>query len=215
MNWQHDPILEGEHLYACDRNTDLNCRPLRDAEIIGAACANSGGSTMLEIGTSKGQTTALMAQNAPQATIHTVNIPPDEIAAGGVRVTYAPTLEQIGIYYRELGLKNIEQILANTAHWEPNIGPIDLAFIDGCHDARFVYNDTRKILQHCHEGSLILWHDFSLTVQWNNAWHRQILTGVEELFRKRYLRGPIYHLADSWVGLYQVGPRDRFGSKMS
>jgi hypothetical protein len=35
-------------------------------------------------------------------------------------------------------------------------------------------------------------------------WIAAVCDGVERLYRKRRLRGPILHLADSWVGLYRV-----------
>ncbi|HEX7010990.1 MAG TPA: class I SAM-dependent methyltransferase, partial [Phycisphaeraceae bacterium] len=204
MGWTRQPILEGEHLYQFRFVEDLNERPLRDAEVIMSACCNGDPGTILEIGTAHGQTTALMSRNAPQATIYTVNIPPEEIAAGGQAVTFAPSRQEIGQAYREAGCVNVQQILANTAHWEPDFGPIDVAFIDGCHDAEFVYNDTRKVLARCRPGSLILWHDFAPALAHNFDWIHQVCLGVERLYREGWLVDRILHLRDSWVGLYRV-----------
>jgi predicted O-methyltransferase YrrM len=207
MGWTRVPVLEGDHLHSVERLEDLNGRKLRDAEVIGAACCNEDRRILLEIGTAAGQTTALMAANAPEATVYTVNIPPEEVAEGGRNVSYAPAREEIGRYYREKGLGNVRQIFANTLRWEPDFSPIDVAFIDGCHDADFVYGDTRKVLEKSRPGSIVLWHDFSPGLAHVYAWIMEVCLGVERLYRDRLLRGKILHLQDSWVGLYRVPPQ--------
>jgi len=204
MVWANDPVLEGEHLHAFQYLEDMNDRRIRDAEVLGAACCNGTPKILLEIGTSHGKTTALMAQNATQGIIYTVNIPPEEIAEGGNLVTFAPSRDEIGRYYREEGFTNVKQIFANTKRWEPDFGPIDVAFIDGCHDAEFVYNDTRKILKKCRPGSLILWHDFAPELAKVYSWIGDVCRGVERLYAEGLISGKILHLQDSWVGLYKV-----------
>lgn len=204
MGWHKAPVLDADHLHQFEYLEDLNQRRLRDAEALMSACCNGEPKTILEIGTAHGRTTALMARNAPRATIHTVNIPPEQIDQGGTNVTFAPSRNDIGRAYREAGCTNVNQILANTATWEPDIGPIDVAFIDGCHDADFVYNDTRKVLAHCRPGSLILWHDFAPELAHNFGWIGHVCRGVERLLREGLLTGRILHLQDSWVGLYRV-----------
>lgn len=206
MGWTALPVLEGEHLHAFERLEDLNDRPLRDAEVIGAACCNGAPRILVEIGTAHGKTTALMARNAPLGTVHTVNIPPEEIAEGGRNVTFAPSRDEIGRYYREKGVTNIRQILANTATWEPDFGPVDVAFIDGSHDSGFVHDDTKKILARCRPGSIILWHDFAPELAPVYPWIGEVLQGVERLLEEGLVRGKILHLQDSWVGLYRVPP---------
>jgi predicted O-methyltransferase YrrM len=206
LGWRRDPILDAERINVFLGLNDLNDRRLRDAEVIAGACANEARKIALEIGTGAGLTTTLMAENAPQATLYTVNIPPEEIAAGGVYTTFAPSRDQIGRAWRERKLENVVQILANTATWEPDFGPIDVALIDGCHDAEFVYGDTSKVLAHSRPGSLILWHDFHPALRSVYPWIASVCRGIERLYRERRLRGPILHLQDSWVGLYRVPP---------
>lgn len=204
MGWKVAPVIEGDYLQEFQYLEDLNDRRLRDAEVIGAACCNGDPKVLLEIGTASGRTTTLMAKNALQAIVHTVNIPPEEIADGGTHVTFALSREDIGRYYRESGCANVQQIYANTKTWTPNIGPIDVAFIDGCHDADFVYNDTRKILDQCRVGGLLLWHDFNPELARVYDWIDEVCTGIERLYADRLIKGRILHLQDSWVGLYRL-----------
>ncbi len=209
MGWNASPVLEGEHLRAFEYLEDLNDRRIRDAEVVGAACCNGDPKILLEIGTAHGRTTTLMARNAPRGTVYTVNIPPAEIAEGGRNVTFAPSKEEIGRHYREHGCDNVRQIFANTRDWEPDFGPIDVAFIDGCHDAEFVFNDTRKVLAASKPGSLVLWHDFNPELAPVYPWIREVCLGLERLHAAGLLRGRILHLQDSWVGLYRVPPEGR------
>jgi len=146
MRWAADPVIEGAYWAGYAGVEDLNERRLRDAEVLGGVCANARGSLLLEIGTGHGVGTALMARNAPQAVIYTVNIPPEEIREGGVMTTGALTRDEIGRCYREQGCTRVKQIFANTRDWTPDFGPIDVAFVDGCHDTAFVINDTLKAL---------------------------------------------------------------------
>jgi predicted O-methyltransferase YrrM len=150
--------------------------------------------------------TVLMAANAPESKIYTVNIPPEEILAGkgGELTTVALEREKIGIAFRERSLSNITQIYANTATWKPDIGTIDVAFIDGCHDTEFVYNDTRKVLRQMKPGGFILWHDFNPDLVKKYDWINSVCLGVEKLSREGLIRGRIFHIRDSWVGIYRI-----------
>lgn len=203
LGWDKTPVLD-EDLYKFRVIEDLNQRLRRDAEVIASVCRNLNPRRILEIGTAHGHTTALMARNAPDAEILTVNIPPGEIEAGGILTTYALPLEEIGSYYKEKGCSNVRQILANTANWTPDAGDIDIAFIDGCHDTEFVIADTLKVLSRCKPGSVLMWHDFSLPMRKNYYHIHTVCLGIEELYERKAISKPIYHLRDSWVGLYVV-----------
>jgi predicted O-methyltransferase YrrM len=207
FDWEKAPILDDPSIYEFDYVEDVNSRRIRDAESLGTVTRNVLPAICLDIGTSTGHSAALMAVNAPQAKVITVNIPAEDILAGegGKLTTVALEQEKIGSYYRERNLTNITQILANTAQWEPNIGTIDVAFVDGAHDADFVYNDTRKILKYMESGSFVLWHDFNLELVAKYSWIGSVCSGVERLFADGLLSGRIFHIRDSWVGIYRVG----------
>src|SRR3972149_11929695 len=155
FGWKDDPLLDRPDINDYDYIEDANERRIRDAESLATVMCNVKPKTALEIGTANGMATVLMSVNSTGSKIYTVNIPPEEIVSGhgGKLTTVAIEREKIGTAYKERGLKNITQIYANTAKWEPDIGIIDVVFIDGCHDTKFVYNDSRKVLRHMKKGA--------------------------------------------------------------
>jgi predicted O-methyltransferase YrrM len=206
FGWQQVPILDDPTIYEFNYAEDVNERRIRDAETLGTVMRNTNPAICLDIGTATGHSAALMAVNAPQSHIYTVNIPPEGILSGegGILTTIALEQDKIGAYYRERSLTNITQILANTAKWEPDIGPIDVALIDGCHDTEFVYNDTQKTLKHMNPGAFVLWHDFNLELVKKYDWIYSVCMGVEKLFADGFLSGRVFHVRDSWIGVHQI-----------
>ncbi len=204
FRWQSDPIIDDPYLLEFQYVEDVNQRRLRDLESVTTVVRNLNPDICVDIGTGTGRIAAMMAINAPQAQIHTVNIPPEEFVEGGVLTTMKLEETQIGTYYRQRGLTNISQIFANTATWEPDIGEIDVAFIDGSHDTSFVINDTLKVLAHMQPGAFILWHDFNLSLVHNYNWIKSVCLGVESLLTDGHIKGRIFHVRDAWVGIYQV-----------
>lgn len=206
FGWSELPILDRPDIYEYNFIEDANQRRIRDAEALAAVMRNSNPKIALEIGTSTGMGTVLMAVNSPHCTIHTINIPPEEIHSGegGKFTTVAIERDKIGYEYKKRDLKNIVQIFANTAKWEPNIGEINVAFIDGCHDTKFVYNDTRKVLKHCSKNSFILWHDFNLQLINKFNWINDVCRGIENLYRNGYMNERIFHIKDSWIGICKL-----------
>ena len=186
FGWENNPILDDSIIYGVESDVDKNNRRVIDAQTLGTIMCNVNPKVALEIGTATGHGTALMAINAPKSRIFTVNILPEDIVSGegGNLVTEAFSKEKIGEYYRESQLKNIKQIYANTAIWEPDIGNIDIAFIDGCHDTEFVYNDTVKVLRHMKPGSFIIWHDFNMDQVMDYGWINSVCKGVKNCLMK-------------------------------
>lgn len=204
LNWKPIPTPTDPDLHEGTDPTDANGRRLNDALVICTACANANGPTAVEIGTANGATTARMARHLLAGTVHTVNIPPEEIADGGKHTTYAPSRDEIGLVYRQQGLTNVRQIFANTRHWKPDFTSINVAFIDGCHDTDFVINDTRKLLPLMAPGGLILWHDFNPELTYRFPWIKDVMTGIDILTHQGLLTGPVYWLQDSWTACYRV-----------
>lgn len=208
FDWHLDPILDRPDIHDFDYVEDVNERRVRDAEALATVMRNTNPAVAVEIGTSTGLGTVLMAANAPDAKIYTVNIPPEEIEAGegGQLTTVSLTRDEIGKEYRARNLRNIVQVYANTTRWEPDVGSIDIAFIDGAHDTEFVINDTLKVLRYVRAGGFVLWHDFNPVLVDKFHWIRSVCMGVEQLYRRKALQGRIFHIRDSWVGIYRVQP---------
>lgn len=205
MDWTQPPVLDAEHFDKFESASDVNHRRLKDAQVIAGACRNATKPNILEIGTAYGETTSLMSANAPEGQIYTVNIPPESIPEGG-RFNTFDELEKldIGRIYREKNCTNVEQIFANTATWKPELPKLDVAFIDGCHDAEFVYGDTVKVLSCAKPGTVIIWHDYNPELAKVYGHIGEVLTGISWLIRKKKIRGIIYHLQDSFMGVYIV-----------
>jgi predicted O-methyltransferase YrrM len=206
FRWDKNPILEDSFIFDFDYEEDLNERRIRDAEVLGCICINSDPKVILEIGTSKGKGTAHISRNSKNSKIYTVNIPPDNYSdrESGIFKTHKLEVNEIGEYYRNLGFTNIQQIYANTRNWNPKIGKIDIAFIDGCHDREFVINDSIKVIKNSNPGSFILWHDFNPSLRLKYKWINQVMLGIEDLYDMKFLNGKIYHVKNSWIGIYRV-----------
>ncbi|QXE92335.1 class I SAM-dependent methyltransferase [Geomonas subterranea] len=204
--WRQEPLLDRPDMYDFDYVEDVNERRIRDAESLATVMRNVSPKVALEIGTANGMATLLMSVNAPETSIFTINIPPEELAAGGggTLTTVAMEREVIGSAFRERNRSNITQIYANSATWTPDIGTIDVAFIDGCHDTDYVFNDTRKILPHMRPGGFIIWHDFNPHLVKKYPWIDSVCLGVEKLYRKGLIGGRIFHIRDSWMGICRV-----------
>jgi len=204
FSWNLDPLLDDPTLMEFRFIEDVNNRRLRDAESLATVVRNTKPAVCLDIGTGYGHSASLMALNAQRAKVYTINIPPEEFEAGGQLTTMKLERDEIGSYYRRRALENITQIFANTLFWEPDIGWIDIAFVDGSHDTAFVVNDTLKVLKYMHPGSFILWHDFNPLLADIYDSINSVVLGVEELFVRGALQGRVFHIRDSWVGVYRV-----------
>lgn len=205
FGWDRNVVFFDEHTDERPLVVDINNRRRIDAEILSIIARNTRPEVCLEIGTSTGVSTARIALNSPQATVYTVNIPPEDYRKGGAFTTHRLNKEKIGQFYRNMKLTNISQIFANTMTWNPDIPPVDLAFIDGSHDTEFVYNDTRKILKYLNAGGWMLWHDFNPDLYRRFEWIRSVMTAIELLYRENKLKGNIYHVKDSWIAMCQIG----------
>jgi Methyltransferase domain len=122
---------------------------------------------VLEIGTFNGATTAAMALNAPQAVIHTVDLPlgydPTQEEPGALPKDDLHLVERrrVGEAYSSLPeINNIVQHFADSAKWD--FAPVKGAsffFIDGAHTYEYARNDTEKCLAIAAPRSRFLIHD--------------------------------------------------------
>lgn len=144
---------------------------------LGRLVQTSGAMRIFEIGTFRGVTAVSMAQNAPAgATIWTLDLPPDMTAKDVAHTVYASAnrsgfhrmVEQgaereVGAAIKDYrGAATIEQLHGDSMTFDFSAyAPIDLFFVDGCHDYEHARRDTEAALSCTRPGGLIVWHDYT------------------------------------------------------
>jgi predicted O-methyltransferase YrrM len=118
---------------------------------------------IFEIGTATGQSTLLMARQAPDAVIETLDLG-SALPALGVQADEPPwaDVDAIGAAFR--GTEHdarITQHLGDSAtfDYEPFAGAIDLVFVDGAHTYDYVRSDSQNALHVLAPGGVIIWDD--------------------------------------------------------
>lgn len=120
---------------------------------------------ILEIGSFRGLTTLNIGLNAPQAEIHTLDLPPGfDPAQTRFENNDAQIIRGRGFYYydgREEASR-IHQHYGDTATFDYDTigGGVDFCLIDAAHSYKYVRNDTAKTLPLMAADSLMLWHDY-------------------------------------------------------
>jgi predicted O-methyltransferase YrrM len=141
-------------------------------------------------------TTLNIAMNAPQAEIHTLDLPPGfdpaqtQFANNDVQIIGAR-----GFYYYEgrAEAAHIQQHYGDTAtfNYEEIGGSIDFCLIDAAHSYDYVRNDTAKALPLMANDGLMLWHDYG---------RNDFLADPEDAWGvTRFL----HEIADAGVGILQ------------
>lgn len=118
---------------------------------------------ILEIGTASGQGTTIMAEQAPEAKIDTLDLG-NEAPSLGQQRGQPPwqDLSSVGAAYRDAGHgERVTQHLCDSARFDYGAlgGRIDLAFIDGAHTYEYVASDSRQVLAHLAPGGVVVWDD--------------------------------------------------------
>jgi len=200
----YNPLILENDLDIIDTECDFFDRKRRDAECICTIAANSS-SSCLDLGTSDGRSAFKMATNIREGKVYTVNILPEQYKGDGNAITHLLNSEQIGIFFRERNIGNIEQIYADTMTWQipETINNLSCVLVDACHDSDFVYSDTKKIFDRVKPGGFILWHDFNPLLRNKYDWINSVMTGVERFLNEFQLDIEIIHLKNSWIGILQ------------
>jgi predicted O-methyltransferase YrrM len=120
---------------------------------------------ILEIGSFRGLTTLNMAMNAPDAEIHTLDLPPDfDPAQTQFENNDADIIRSRGFFYYEdhPEASRIHQHYGDTAmfNYAEISDGVDFCLIDAAHSYEYVRNDTAKTLPLMTVGGLMLWHDY-------------------------------------------------------
>lgn len=139
-------------------------------------------SVVLEVGTFLGHTTKLVAQNLPQATVHTFDLPPDFLSKQDT-VTHLNKDDFHLIEKRKTGREflgtpyevRIQQHLGDTATIDFTVAQgSTFFFIDGSHTYDYCKNDSDKCYELCKGKGVFIWHDCDFAhpgvVQFVNEW---------------------------------------------
>ncbi len=132
--------------------------------LIGVLKANNP-EAVLEIGTFMGSTTKSIAQNLPNAVVHTVDLPL------GLEAKESATLDRLDaglIRRREPGREflgtpfaaRIRQHFQDTAKWDfLGAQGATCFFIDANHSYEYCKNDSERCFELCKGRGVFLWHD--------------------------------------------------------
>ena len=125
---------------------------------------------VFEVGTFCGHTTKLLAQNLRNASIHTIDLPPDFSPDRDSSQTilkddfHLIRQRSVGREYKnQIGSERIIQHYGDTALWDFSlIRNASFFFIDGSHTYEYCKNDSEKCYKICSGRGTFLWHDCDL-----------------------------------------------------
>lgn len=192
------PVGAAEELIPGFRDTDVTLRdlprgawatPLVDTLTVVKAAVGFGSKRVLEIGSYKGATARLIAENTPSST-HIWTL--DEDPKHGSAYAGSPVESRI---HRIVG-KASREILADHA-------PFDLIFVDADHDYESAYRHSVNAFSVLAEDGVILWHDYH---QWGGGINRAC--GVPEALEVagKTLGKRIVAIENTMLALYSDHP---------
>lgn len=159
---------------------------------------------VLEIGTYTGVTTWAFARNLCEATVITLDIPPQQRPMLETESSDTQRAREDNLLYEHLpyGSSKIDQVWADSAMFDfsPYKNSCDMVLIDGAHSRPYVESDTINALMVAAESSVIVWDDY-----WRFS--KGVTGFLNELARERDLvRVP----ETRFVVLFADGAEDRF-----
>jgi len=134
-----------------------------EAYVLSLITAYAEPKRIFEIGTATGQSTLLMARQAPEAAIDTLDLGA-ETPALGVQSDEPPwaDVDSIGAaFHATEHAGRITQHFGDSATFDfgPFTGAVDLFFVDGAHTYDYVRSDSKNALRALAPGGVIIWDD--------------------------------------------------------
>jgi len=120
--------------------------------------------TVFEIGTYNGLTTWCLARNLPRATVHTLDLPVDQIPA----LELEPSDHLNRVAFEKRVYESLQTNGHVAQHWGdfPTFdfskcrGSCDLVYVDGAHSREYVEADTRNAIEMVSMDGAIVWDDY-------------------------------------------------------
>lgn len=138
-------------------------------------------SVVLEIGTYMGHTTRAIAENCPEAIVHTLDLPEDfDLNADSAGLTkddhHLIKQRVVGREFRGRPCAaRIRQHFGDSATWDfQQAAGATFFLIDGAHTYDYVKNDTVKCMEIGQRGGFYVWHDV-------DDRHPEVVTYLAEL----------------------------------
>jgi hypothetical protein len=129
---------------------------------LGSLAALKPASTIFEIGTFRGVTAWFFAQNRPDASVHTLDLPPNTSAKLELESSDEFRATEDMYYLLRSGPPNIVQHWGDSASFDfsPWDHSCDLIYIDGAHSEPYVRSDTENALKMISSDGVIVWDDY-------------------------------------------------------
>lgn len=161
--------------------------PLTDQIVLAKLARLLRPKTILEVGSFRGYTTRLLAENTtPETVIHALDINPDH-----------------GEAYVNTPLANrIKRLVGSLDQWPSETAKrlkYDFIFLDADHQEAAVENDTRHLLKMIADGGMLLWHDYA-DWGWMSAWNR-----VPEVLHGYSKERPILSIPGTSLAVHRQG----------
>ena len=118
--------------------------------------------TIFEIGTYRGRTTRLLATASPKAIVHTLDLPPALMQAGGCFQRSDSNLIGTSFQKDPAVRSRILQHFGDsrTFDFRPFHGQVDLVFVDASHAYEAVLNDSLRAFDMIRDSGTVLWDDY-------------------------------------------------------
>ncbi len=161
--------------------------PLTDQIVLAKLARLLQPATILEVGSFRGYTTRLLAENTPPSTlIHALDIDPNHGEA------YVNTPLE----------KRIRRLVGSLSEWPFETTErlkYDFIFLDADHKQEPVESDTKYLLSMLAERGLLLWHDYA-DWGWMSTWNR-----VPEVLHAYSKERPILSIPGTSLAIYRQG----------
>jgi SAM-dependent methyltransferase len=166
--------------YTARRSSDT--RSLAEISALGSLAATIPARRIFEIGTFVGRTTHILAHNAKNAEVFTLDLPGSEVT------------HQVGEFYRDSPVSvRVHQLTGDSLSFDfsPWRDSIDFCWVDANHDYDFVKADTIHAFEMIRTSGWIGWHDYRHSASWSGVTQlvRQIDRAISHTARPRHLFG--------------------------
>lgn len=139
--------------------------PYGDAFVLSLITAWARPRRIFEIGTGTGEGTLLIARQAPDARIDTLDLGEEPASLGTDQGDQPLEAEAVGRAYRsQPQAERVTQHLGDSAGFDFSAfhGEMDLVFVDGAHTEHYVARDSRAALAMLAPGGTVVWDDCHL-----------------------------------------------------